>query len=90
MSNEQVTPGVDDFEDPVDRALALYARTEGSLADIPSKADSGVVTYEGDDIVVLRNIRGVLAAYLIGPFGGLHEMDTSDLTRLDEWGDDDA
>jgi hypothetical protein len=59
------------FGDPLDRALAAYYRS-GEIA-IPSNA-SEVEEHHGREYVVLRNVNGTLAVYLIRPNGSLQGL----------------
>ena len=53
-------------------AFTAYFRRFGDMADQPSRSYSDIETHKGKDYVVLRNIRGVLAAWRINEKGGLH------------------
>lgn len=57
-----------DEQELVRRAHAAFKR--GGGIDIPSN-DSGIESAGGKDYVVLRNVRGVMAVYLIQPDGSL-------------------
>ncbi len=62
-------------DDAMNRAERAYFRRYGRQADIPANY-SGVEHYRGRDYAVLRNGRGTLAVYLVGP----HRI-----RQLDEW-----
>jgi hypothetical protein len=53
-------------------AFAAYFRRFGDMADQPSRSYSDIETHKGRDYVILRNVRGVLAAWRINEKGGLH------------------
>jgi hypothetical protein len=57
--------------DLVERAIAAYFRTGGRAQ--PSNA-SDIETYDDQEYVVLRNINGVLAVYVIRPNGRLRRL----------------
>lgn len=60
-----------DEQELVRRAHAAFKRAGG--VDIPSN-DSGIESAGGKDYVVLRNIRGVMAVYMIQSDGSLKGM----------------
>lgn len=60
-----------DEQELVRRAHAAYKRAGG--IDIPSN-DSGIESVGSKDYVVLRNVRGVMAVYLIRRDGSLRGM----------------
>jgi hypothetical protein len=57
-----------DDDDLLDRAIKAYHRRckrEGSVLDQPGRTDSTVEEYGGRLYVILRNVRGVMAAYRV-------------------------
>ena len=64
------------MEELVQRAFAAYYRHSKSAGATPQQPsnDSGLVTFEEKDYVVLRNIRGILAVYRVRNDGILKRL----------------
>jgi hypothetical protein len=60
--------------DPVSRAFAAYYRSGETVDPDKPASSSGVVTHQGKEYVVLRNVNGVLAVYRVGNSGVLRRL----------------
>jgi hypothetical protein len=68
-----------DEDELVQRACRAYQRScrrEGAIVEFPSRYESEVLTEDGDEgcYVVLRNARGVLAAYRVTASGRMRAI----------------